>query len=711
LLYPPTLLVQVFSLPHALTVYAAVHYLWTGYWMWRLLRAWGVDQLPGLFGALVWMASGYLVSIHLNFNYLVPAAWYPVVLFCYHHLLRRRTLLGLMATGLAWAMVLLGGDPQAFLFAGVLMLLSGSLAFGAWLTAAAQPVPARKRVALLALTGLVTTLLVLAQFLPSLEFIAACTRGQGMNFLEAATWSHHPLRLLEWIWPELWGPSFPGEQFFGQFIDPKTGMPWVGVVSLGLFPLLLALGQFRRSNRPPVRFLALTALLFLLLALGYYSPLYRLVWSLVPLYRIFRFPEKHLAVATFALAGLAAFGFQNLLAPESGPARRAFGQRWAVLTALLALAFAVLLPAASTLAQALAAYDLRAFHVAREPSLIRASLLNAALRALLVAGLYLLLWALLQRANPLRSRLGPVLLLATAADLLSLGRAQVHATDPSLFTSSPAASRIIHDDQKDPAEPFRFYRSNRVSRPSEFFEPAGTSLSEQAIYWNRATLNRNQGVPEGLEDLFGYDPAKFTSYYLFRSQPLSIETLRLLNVKYLLDGVNEKEVPDSLHLPLVAELPRLNLRVLRNQGYFPRAFWVDGVRAAPDESRFLDLLNSTNLRRNVILLRPPSGTQTGTSFQPARIESYHPQQTAVLVNNPLPGHLVLSDTYFPGWQATVDGRPVRILRANYLIRAVPLAPGAHRVVFTYRPWPWRIGASASLVSLLLVPMVLLLRRR
>jgi uncharacterized membrane protein YfhO len=49
---------------------------------------------------------------------------------------------------------------------------------------------------------------------------------------------------------------------------------------------------------------------------------------------------------------------------------------------------------------------------------------------------------------------------------------------------------------------------------------------------------------------------------------------------------------------------------------------------------------------------------------------------------------VLSDQWYPGWTATVDGKPAAILRADVALRAVALSPGAHRVRFRYQPrWP------------------------
>jgi uncharacterized membrane protein YfhO len=65
---------------------------------------------------------------------------------------------------------------------------------------------------------------------------------------------------------------------------------------------------------------------------------------------------------------------------------------------------------------------------------------------------------------------------------------------------------------------------------------------------------------------------------------------------------------------------------------------------------------------------------------------------------PQPGVLVLADTSYPGWQATVDGRAVEVYRANYAYRAVLLEAGAHEVVFRYRPLSMLAGAWISAVA-------------
>jgi uncharacterized membrane protein YfhO len=65
-----------------------------------------------------------------------------------------------------------------------------------------------------------------------------------------------------------------------------------------------------------------------------------------------------------------------------------------------------------------------------------------------------------------------------------------------------------------------------------------------------------------------------------------------------------------------------------------------------------------------------------------------------------PGYLVLSDTYYPGWRATVDGQPEAIWRANYAFRAVYVPAGQHTVQFVFDPAIWKAGLAVSGVTLL-----------
>ena len=79
----------------------------------------------------------------------------------------------------------------------------------------------------------------------------------------------------------------------------------------------------------------------------------------------------------------------------------------------------------------------------------------------------------------------------------------------------------------------------------------------------------------------------------------------------------------------------------------------------------------------------------------ATIAGYEPGRVEVDADAPRGGWLFLSDTYFPGWRATVDGRERPIAPAWVAFRAVGLEPGRHRVVFEYRPRSFRVGLLLS----------------
>ena len=83
---------------------------------------------------------------------------------------------------------------------------------------------------------------------------------------------------------------------------------------------------------------------------------------------------------------------------------------------------------------------------------------------------------------------------------------------------------------------------------------------------------------------------------------------------------------------------------------------------------------------------------------PARVQVVSPTHVEVEAELPRPGILVLSESWFPGWVASVDGAPTEILHADYVLRGVALGAGSHRVRFEYRPRSVTIGAGLTLLG-------------
>jgi hypothetical protein len=84
----------------------------------------------------------------------------------------------------------------------------------------------------------------------------------------------------------------------------------------------------------------------------------------------------------------------------------------------------------------------------------------------------------------------------------------------------------------------------------------------------------------------------------------------------------------------------------------------------------------------------------------AQIESYEMDRVTISAMMMRPGFLILSDTFYPGWRAYIDGNEAPIFRANGFLRAIPLAVGQHKVEFRYVPATFFIGLSIALATLL-----------
>jgi len=167
--------------------------------------------------------------------------------------------------------------------------------------------------------------------------------------------------------------------------------------------------------------------------------------------------------------------------------------------------------------------------------------------------------------------------------------------------------------------------------------------------------------------------------------------------------------------PRLQELPtRERVHFYRNLDAVGRAYLVPDAVDPGSDGDFHALLASggADLRRHVYLRGQAEPARASFTALPVPVEDT-PALTRVTLNPeaPAPCWLVLSDAYYPGWSAAVDGRPAPLARANGAMRAVPLPAGKHRVEFTYRCRPLEIGAVVTGISALLWLAALLLLPR
>jgi hypothetical protein len=153
------------------------------------------------------------------------------------------------------------------------------------------------------------------------------------------------------------------------------------------------------------------------------------------------------------------------------------------------------------------------------------------------------------------------------------------------------------------------------------------------------------------------------------------------------------------------------VKIYRNDAAFPRAYIADKAVFVQNENESLRALKdpSLDLGRTAVVEKSEahprySLSQTGPASTKdlVNIVNYSPDRIVVNTAYPNPGFLVLTDQYFPGWRAYVDGSQQPILKANYLFRAVYLGGGKHTVEFRYQPSSFRWGWICFLSAILLL---------
>ena len=149
---------------------------------------------------------------------------------------------------------------------------------------------------------------------------------------------------------------------------------------------------------------------------------------------------------------------------------------------------------------------------------------------------------------------------------------------------------------------------------------------------------------------------------------------------------------------------------------FGAAWFVDKVHFVDNANEEIDRIAKIDLRHEAVADRKFAGQignaakQDGNSI--VTITSYQPNELKYDVKSDKGGVVVFSEVYYPGWTATVDGKAVEVGRVNYILRAINVAPGSHKVVLTFRPATVDATETVAYVgyALLLLTLLLLVYR-
>ncbi len=492
----------------------------------------------------------------------------------------------------------------------------------------------RLMVAAFAITGMTGAFLIL----PMAEYGRQAVRWVGADepqgLGETVPYEVHKLYSLKPL--SLIGIVVPG-------ISPGAYDPFVGGATLTLAMVGLVLGWKERR----VRWLGALALGGILFALGPNSVFHGMIYAILPLADKARAPVAALILVMVGLAPLAAFGMDRLALPESGWVTRRAG--WILSGFAAVLVFGSLF--------------FYAAHVA--PVISDNRMVITAFVALLLAGLMAGL-----RSGGISGRAGIVCALGLI--LFELG----NVTDYWLPASNPAHSQFL-------------------SKLAAHFD-IPRYLKGQGEF-ARFTYDRSE-IPYNIGDWYGIEafntyassvPSHVWSHYIFSERVQNI-----LGIRYYLGKTalrpNQREVFQG----------QSGINVYENPNAFPRVWSVHQSRKVMDEKHSRDLLveNGFDARNEVFLIGEVPPRLASCTGDEVWMPRHEPNYLRIEAQMECRGMVILSDTWFPGWRATVDGKSAKIERAYGMVRGVLVESGNHTIEMRYRPLSVYLGAALSLLA-------------
>jgi hypothetical protein len=625
-----------------------------------------------LAGAIAFMFSDLFIVHFGNLNLVAVAAWLPLIFLLFWRALRTRSLGFAVAAGVVCGLSTLEGHLQITLYIALALVVA----------VAVEAVTARRSgrgwawsILALVITAAVAIGLSALVLLPTFEYARLSPRAE-LPYQDTARYSLEPGLLGEILVPALFNSREPS-LYWGVWDRVAVGY-------LGIFPLILAgLAVMMRRGRRVALFASLAVVAFLL-ALGGASILHGWAYRLLPGFDQIRAPSRAIFLVDFALAALAALALDLFLGPLDLRARGVFRGVWRGL---------VWFGAAAILIGAAWAYLV--IYQAQGGDKILFWRVSAAGSGVIFALLMLaasLAWLGARRSGRLRLKT----LAWLAVGLIFLDLASVGAyTD--LGTKLPTAGfdhpQIIEFLRDDPV----FFRIDSRTDVWGAWQPSLALL---------AGLHDVGGIDN---PLVVADVARFWEGTGGRSTRL----YDLLGVRYVLGSKQVALDWDKFSLAFDGDP---DVDVYRNETALPRAFVVHRATVAADhEDAWMQIQQPGFDPASTIVLEGGHPLDLQQDVQAAvEVVRYEPNTLEIEVDSEAEGYLFLSDPFYPGWQAEVDGEPATILRANYAFRAVPVPAGSHRVTMAFRPGSWYVGlgiTAFTVVILLILGVWTVLRRR
>ncbi|WP_119068550.1 YfhO family protein [Aggregatilinea lenta] len=668
LFYPLNWLVWLIGVQRGIGLVLVLH-TWFGAWgMERFTRSFGASRVGALLAGVIFSMSGWAAAHYFpgHYNLLMVFAWIPWVMLAYRYALRRGTWVALLPGMAGLGLALLAGYPPLVVYMGFGLISLwlyhiGTAPEGQEVRAGWE---AGWRLAAIGVGGLI---LAAALVIPAAQLTRLASREAGdLEF--ANTFALPPAQYLSLALPGLFGrPDWAPYFYWGaDFYEEHNAYA-------GLLPLLAVPLMIRWPRREAWYFYGLIAF-GLVMAVGIEGALMPLLVRWVPGLGMFRVPARGMMYVMFGMAGLTALLVTNLQAASLDERRRALRpalRRWIPAAAAGSFGLSVFFSGWYASASHVEPMPLRAFEVAG----------TLAMAGVILCGVWVVLW-LWTRPEPK----APGWALGLAALLIVLDAWHVgipvigvsQVIEPGMWTGARTNIPLGADA--------------RVLQVS----PAGGTTNLASV--------------TGHLHVLGYDPLHLATFDTLADNDAENDPQTRVNelfgVKYLLS--NEQLDAPGYELIGIA----YDTFYYERTEAFPRAWIGTDIVVEPNDEAVAARIDdqTTDLQQTAFVdeaVTCPAG-EDGS----ATISEYNLNDVTITTSGG-GGLLVLSDQYYPGWHATVDGDEADIVRTDVALRGVCVPAGEHTVRFEFRPLSLVAGVGVSAVGWLvwLAAMVIGWRRK
>ena len=690
--YPTFLLRMVMPTDAAMTWGFILHVFLAGLFSYLFLRAQGLGFFGALVGGLAYMLAGNVAALVSpgHDGKLFLTALLPLTLLLLTRGVRDGRAWAWGALAVVIGLAVLSPHPQLLQY---LLLVAGAFALFVAFTRGAGDEKLARPIAIRRLAYALGAVLLggamgAIQYFPVREYVPWSPRAGGKGWEHAVSYSMPPEELINTYLPQ-----------FSGILDNYWGRNGIHLHSeyVGAAVLVLALLSFAGNaavRRRFVWFWSAVLVVATLWALGGYTPFYRLVYALVPGTKYFRAPSTMLYVVSFAIAVLAAVGAERLLAGRVRPRYAVGWLAFAALVGVLATAGAF-----TNLALGIAGPQYLPILEANAPAVT----LGAWRSFLAVAAVCAL--ALLVS----RGRLRPVhaawaLAAVVTLDLWSVLRRYWTFSPPAaqLYAGDAVTQYLQRDTLPGRVVPLAVEQLSGPGRDPYFGSGDGRATGLM-VHRIRSAVGYHGNELGRYDQLTGWGAN-------WPQQVTNPNFRRLANIRYLLTNVPEVPLEGMTRvLGPVRNVHGTQEYLFAFPGDNPAAWVATMAVKAADDAVYGTVLDPRFDLRSVALFdtaaavpsQPVPTQQPAPSDVRASVRSYAPGRITVDLDRPAPANaaLVVSENFYPGWTATVDGRPAPIGRADFTLIGVTLPPGARRVELAFTSATYESGKLVTLVAL------------